>query len=416
MKTTLLRPSWLPWALAVAALPLGSRLCADVATTTHADITSRVRLTTPDEYKDRGFGHLKSEAVRGADGHTLGHVRDLVLDAKTGEPRFVVVSGGGFVGLGGDSRLLPLDALMRDPKGDDYLTRLERVDWDLLPTLDKADIKEGRVALTAEEQRNLPHLRQQSWARAFDALSAPADPRVQRFVFASSIAGKALYADDQKVGKVDDLLLDPANGPALAVVEIDRDFVGGADHHYLVPIGHLIVTAGDAGRVHTNLAAAEFQQAAGIAPDPDAGEHGPWVRIRDNRHDHHAADVRRDTDEPTRNSLDTRGENQDRANRDVVTDRGLETTESNRTTTGDTRTGGVEAELLASAARAVREVWNGDPDLQHCHLTATPSDDRLVLEGTVATKDLADRAETVARHATTRIRIDNQIRVDDDRR
>jgi sporulation protein YlmC with PRC-barrel domain len=395
MKTTLRPVCFLPF-IAAGVLLSSVAMRADVRPSSTAP--AGVRTVTRDVYKDYGFDKLRGAPIRGADGRQLGHVRDLILDARSGELRFVLVSDGGFAGMGGDSRVLPVDVLIRDPKERGFLTRLQRVDWELLPVLDKADIKDGRIELTSAHRRNLTQLRDQNWARAFDALGdAGGNSRVQRFVFASALSGQALYGENEKVGKVEDVYVDPAGGAAMAVVAIDDDFTAGVKHEYLVPIDSLEVPAGANGRVHTTLTAARFQEAAGIAPDTAQRDAGPWERRRE-----HARSKRRDT----------------------PVEQGRIDTNRNRPAVEVTPTGypggfsqsEVQGDLLTAAARSVADGWASDPDLRRFQLNAAPERDRLVLTGSLPSRALAERAEDVARHAASRVQIDNRIRADDNRR
>jgi sporulation protein YlmC with PRC-barrel domain len=355
---------------------------------------SALRTVTKDEYKEHGWDKLRGAAVRAADGKHLGDIRDLVLDSRSGDIRFAIVSGGGFVGIGGDRRLLPFSALIRDPKEHGFITRLQQVDWDLLPALDKDDLKEDRIALTSEQRRNLEHLGNRDWARAFAPL-ADSDASDRRYVLASSLVGKPLYGENEKVGKVDDLYFGANGGPAMAVVDIDHDYVPADGREFLVPISALEATAGEHGRVHTNLSAAQFDEVAGITLDPADRDAGPWARYR--KHDRHAADLRRE------DTVDPAG-----------------TPVMHRSTVGASApTGlasGYHGDAAASAAQSIRDGWANDATLHAYNLRAEADGDRIVLSGTLPTPKLAERAEATARRVTTDITIDNRIRVDGDTR
>ncbi len=375
--------------LSAAALPVAA--VDTVASTTVS--SSGVRVTSKDQYKDFSFGKLHGMGIRGADGKQLGSVRDLVLDVRSGEPKFVLVSGGGLAGIGSHTRLLPFEALIREPKEHDFLTRLQRVDWELLPLIDKADIDEGRLVLTTESRSNVTRLHDQPWAQAYDALSTESDkPGTLRYVFASALTDKPLYGDGEKVGSVEDLYVDPRGGPTLAIVDIDQDYVG-AKHEYLVPLQALQAPVGK-GRVHTTLAAADFREVAGVRVDatPDATrEEGRWIRLRNRDH----AAVRRDSTAVTER------------------DRRLETAPAPTGFPSSYRANDqVNAQSLNAAAETIRERWSADPALKRQTLRVTAEQGRLVLDGLVTTPRLAEQAVDTARRVTTGIDIDNRIRVE----
>ncbi len=360
------------------------------------EIDSSLRTTRKDEYKDHGWDKLRGAAVHAADGKHLGDIRDLVLDPRSGEIRFAIVSGGGFAGIGSDRRLLPFSALIRDPKEHGFITRLQQVDWDLLPTLDKADLKEDRIALTSEQRRNLEHLGNQEWAHAYAPLT-DSDASNRGYVLASSLAGKPLYGEDEKVGKVEDLYLEANGGPAMAVVEIDRDYVPANDREFLVPLSALEAAAGEHGRVHTTLTAAQFDEVAGLTPDRADRDASPWARYR--KHDRHAAVFPGDhAVERTRTPV------------------AHSSTVGTPTPTGLPSGYHDDANATAAAVQSVRDSWANDPALRTYALRADADGNRIVLTGTLPTAALSERAEATARRVTEGITIDNRIRVDADAR
>lgn len=370
----------------------------DVDPIPSADAT--LRPATEHDYKDHGFDKMEGSAVRAADGKRFGDVSDLILDARSGDVRFVIVGAGGFIGLGGERRLLPVSALIRNPKEHGFITRLQQVDWDLLPTLDKADLKEGRVRLSVEQRRNLDHLGDQTWARAFAPLAEePSDSRVQRYVFATALAGKPLYGEDRKVGKVEDLYVDPAGGPALAVVQIDRGYVPTNDRTFFVPIADLEVPVGDNGRVHTTLTAAQFEQVAGVTPQRTDRDTGPWAQV-DNRE-------RKAIERPAREPVVVAAPPS--VSRPVTSDAPTPTGYAS----GFNR---VSADSLTAAAQSIRDSWSADPALNKYALQVAPEGNALVLTGTLPTVRLAQRAEDTAHRLTSSVTIANRIRVDDSAR
>lgn len=78
--------------------------------------------------------------VQGADQADLGDIEDLVVDARNGDIRYAIVSFGGFLGLGEDYFVVPLEQLTLDP----YLSSFS-------------------TALTEQSLEGAPHFTADSW-------------------------------------------------------------------------------------------------------------------------------------------------------------------------------------------------------------------------------------------------------------
>lgn len=67
--------------------------------------------------------------------------------------------------------------------------------------------------------------------------------------------------------------------------------------------------------------------------------------------------------------------------------------------------------VFRSAARAVRQIWDANPDLAKLDLRVTPTATGLLFEGMVPDARAWERAKDTAEGVITRIHIDNRIRV-----
>jgi sporulation protein YlmC with PRC-barrel domain len=56
---------------------------------------------------------VRGRHVVTVDGERIGEVDDLLIDATRGSVRFLVVGTGGFLGFGGHTSLIPIDAVSR---------------------------------------------------------------------------------------------------------------------------------------------------------------------------------------------------------------------------------------------------------------------------------------------------------------
>src|SRR5437588_11949036 len=57
------------------------------------------------------FTRLKEMRVQNPDGEELGKLQDVIIDLKTGKPRFAVISSGGLLGFRKREKIAPVSAL-----------------------------------------------------------------------------------------------------------------------------------------------------------------------------------------------------------------------------------------------------------------------------------------------------------------
>jgi sporulation protein YlmC with PRC-barrel domain len=60
--------------------------------------------------------------VHNLQGENLGSIDSLVIDVQQGQIAYVIVSAGGVLGVGGEDRAIPFNALRLDPMQEDVLT------------------------------------------------------------------------------------------------------------------------------------------------------------------------------------------------------------------------------------------------------------------------------------------------------
>ncbi|MFE6997170.1 PRC-barrel domain-containing protein [Microbacterium sp. NPDC057659] len=69
------------------------------------------KLSETEEIVRRPDEDIRGRDVRDRDGEDLGTVKDLLVDAEEDRVRFIEVASGGFLGIGQDSTLIPVDAI-----------------------------------------------------------------------------------------------------------------------------------------------------------------------------------------------------------------------------------------------------------------------------------------------------------------
>lgn len=76
---------------------------------------------------------VEGTPVRGIDGRKIGFIKRLMIDKHSGRVSYVVMNCGGFLGIGGEYRAVPWDALHYDAVLGAY--RLTRSDEELRTAL-----------------------------------------------------------------------------------------------------------------------------------------------------------------------------------------------------------------------------------------------------------------------------------------
>ncbi|HIQ17032.1 MAG TPA: PRC-barrel domain containing protein [Novosphingobium capsulatum] len=69
---------------------------------------------------------IRGKAVHGRDGDALGTIARLVLDARTGQVAYVILSSGGFLGLGQSYHPVPWSAFRYDDLEGGYVAAIDK--------------------------------------------------------------------------------------------------------------------------------------------------------------------------------------------------------------------------------------------------------------------------------------------------
>ena len=68
------------------------------------------------EQQTRSANKLIGEAVNGQEGKKIGQISDLMVDSRTGQINFVILSSNGILGMNKDQYIVPWKALRADPQ------------------------------------------------------------------------------------------------------------------------------------------------------------------------------------------------------------------------------------------------------------------------------------------------------------
>jgi len=207
--------------------------------------------------------------VKNRNGDSLGRVKDFVIDANSGQVVYAVVGSGGVIGIGDKLHAVPISALNYDTaSGSERLTLDIASDrWEQAPRFTKDRLS----SLQADQEgRTTFEYYGQTWRDAGQSLSMNNPVRNQgttsqqqqqqqpQLVLASDIIGKNIRSGGQNVGSIEDVVLQFQNRSAALLIDPDDDFVG-SDQKYVVPFNKLTLSGGD--RLTTTLTREDFSSA-----------------------------------------------------------------------------------------------------------------------------------------------------------
>lgn len=394
--------------LAALALAFGTLPAARADTSRNRDAnTGRASVEAPDEQRTirhsgphaklrlageaparGGMENLVGQAVRGTHGKEVGTLEDFMIHEKSGKIVFGVVSSGGFAGMGETLRLVPFQALT--PAGNDagFTTPVQQSEWDKLPAIKERDFRSGRINLNAEQSRQLG----EAWFGHFAGVRRDGSAATgveetggdfgSRLVRATAIRGQDVRSGQQKVGEIEDVVVDWDRGTAVAVLDAEAEFTDSR-RKFLVPLAELQIVTEQQERITTRLTRADFQRAQSASEDLAGSNEREVGRER--------------YTQPARTQAATPTTTRERERLDP---------------TGRADAASAADPVLASAARVVRQMWAAEPALAKLDLQVRTENGELVLRGTVPNVEVWQQAKEAAERGITRVAVRNEIRID----
>lgn len=320
----------------------------------------------PPHAVDHSVSKLAGRPVHGTNGERLGTIKDFVVDKKTGEVVYAVVSSGGLLGAGDTLRLVPLQALRPAADGSaGFVVNINRVTWDQTPALIQEAFGAGLVIVSDDQRRSLSRAYGVSLpAHAPAVASRPSGDRATElaaspWIRASALRDKDITASGQEIGEIEDIVIDLRSRKAVALVELEDDVLR-RETDVLIPLTELSLHADTSRGIATTLTRNDFVQL-----DP-------------------AARQRRDA---------------------AVLPTG-------RTAAAPAQPLNSAEATLASAARSARQALDAHTELSRADIRVAAESGMLVLRGRVRSEQLKDRAEAAVKDAASGIRLQNYLVVD----
>jgi sporulation protein YlmC with PRC-barrel domain len=178
---------------------------------------------------------LIGKPVQNTRGEPLGNVQDLAIDAERGRVAYVVLSFGGFLGMGDKWFAIPTGALTLPDDCEHFVLSVEKDRLKSASGFDKDRWpKMGDIAWSTSIHE---FYGQQPYWLGEGEESTPANLRIQK---ASEIIGRSVQNDrSEKLGDIKDLVIDPDRYRISYVVLSFGGFLGMGDKLFAIPAGVL---------------------------------------------------------------------------------------------------------------------------------------------------------------------------------
>jgi sporulation protein YlmC with PRC-barrel domain len=217
---------------------------------------------------------LKAEKLLGlkvedSDGQRAGTVRNLVVDTRSGQLKYVVVASGGFMGVHSTLRLAPSQIVSAaTTKRETLAINVTTPRWKLAPVFKSSDLaalgrpeRAGKISqYFGESETRIEPLPKKALQPTGNGGKEQTAADGETLKFASDLVGRRVVNRNQeKIGEVLDLLIGLGEPhQAFAIVSTGRRF--RREHQYAIPLSVLNSTDGS-GKLIVDMSGDILQQA-----------------------------------------------------------------------------------------------------------------------------------------------------------
>ena len=233
-------------AVAIAAIPIVVSAQVDSDQTTLTQGSGRLEQRYEPSAIQPGLiivdkvSELVGREVKNKDEETLGTVRELAVDVESGRIVALILSTGGFLGIGDTETAVPPAALTRDPAKEFLILGIGKEKLETAPAFNPA---EWSQSFSYDQLSALyKHFDQES---AFDFVAQISSDQttelipVSRLKYiqrASQLKGmKVTDLQEAPIGEVTEILADLASGRLTAIVVTTGEFIGVTDELSAIP-------------------------------------------------------------------------------------------------------------------------------------------------------------------------------------
>jgi sporulation protein YlmC with PRC-barrel domain len=196
--------------------------------------------------------------VRNTAGADLGEVKDLVISPKNGNVAYALVTKGGVLGVGEKIRAVPFSALKSATPHRGALTLdITEAKWVEAPLFRDEELD----LLGADRGREVFGYYGQDWDR--DMMSKRKADMVQsssRLMRVSTLIGKEIKNAGQEVGEIEDVIVDLSSRRGSALIDPEDDYVG-TNQEYIINFDQLMVSPDRRDTYTTTLTRSDFERA-----------------------------------------------------------------------------------------------------------------------------------------------------------
>jgi sporulation protein YlmC with PRC-barrel domain len=233
------------------ALPASFRLTSNTAPPSRGSMQHTFRIQKASD--------LIGKPVVNPRGERLGEVQDLAIDGERGRIAYVVLSFGGFLGMGEKWFAVPTGALTLPEDCKQFVLAVEKDRLRNAPGFEKDRWPQmGNPAWGSETHEF--YGQRPYWMEEGEG-STPTDLRIQK---ASDILGRSVQNHEgEKLGNIRDLVIDPDRYRVAYVVLTFGGFLGMGDKLFAIPAG-VLQMPGPAGHAVLNVDRNRLKTATGF--------------------------------------------------------------------------------------------------------------------------------------------------------
>ncbi len=374
--------------------------------------------------------------VQGSDNERLGDLRDFVVDTRSGKITHAVVSSGGILGFGANLRAVPIDAIRYNHAEDHFVINMNEERWEQAPVLTREQLQDLNRGTRIQEIAAF--FGQQAGERQQDARERLQDRDApQQLALASDIRGQDVNVGDDRVGRIDDLLISLESRQVVAIFDANRDFAG-VNEDFLVPLARFQGFGHDDG-LATQLTRQDFanatpamdsgwataQQQAGqqqMGQQQQGGQQGGIYLWHDNYEratEPRVAGTQRGGHTTEPGLAGTGGRDHDRDRSPAIAGQQPYASPGGLPGAGLPGAGNMEAEPRVGAQPPVEEVRRAVQQAEGAQMQGNvrveAKENRIVLRGTVPDRDTKERIESRAENAARGWDVESELRVSRDR-
>ena len=240
---------------------------AAVSSAGRVDLTRGVYLPSID-VEERSLRRYAGQRLLNNEGAELGTIKDFIVHPASSQVRYRVVSSGGVLGgMGNSLRLIPTEVVRQRDQDRRLEVDILQSAWLQIPPVSDENYVADRISISPAQHQGMVqrfgssnNASSSSGPAITGTTTAAGAGAYNGLIRASAIRGKAVLVGTRKVGDVENIVIDLAQGTVAALVDSSGEFTG-TTAKYLVPLSRLVFETSRQDPVGTTLTRADFDAA-----------------------------------------------------------------------------------------------------------------------------------------------------------